>query len=144
MVDAGLLDMPRTCENIYDLISRAYHSEVSSEFFNGLFSIEPFSGITIDCPVREYVEAESVSCPLLERETLRWAILIGPVLEAANYNNKDIIQRDLKSPEFMLAEEGSMKLLDLSLAKLYEREARRCRPVDPTPRHQKSWRFVCG
>jgi TolB-like protein len=71
--------------------------------------------------VLEYVEGEPLSSPLPEKEALRLAIQIATALEVAH--KKGIIHRDLKPSNIMVTDEGSVKLLDFGLAKLYERDA---------------------
>ncbi len=71
-----------------------------------------------DYLVLEYVEGNPLSCPLPEREAVRLAIQIATALEAAH--KKGIIHRDLKPGNIMVTDEGSAKLLDFGLAKLYE------------------------
>jgi serine/threonine-protein kinase len=74
-----------------------------------------------DYLVLEYVEGKSLSSPLPEREAVRLAIQIATALEAAH--KKGIIHRDLKPANIMVTDEGSVKLLDFGLAKLYEKDA---------------------
>jgi eukaryotic-like serine/threonine-protein kinase len=74
-----------------------------------------------DYLVLEYVEGKSLSNPLHEPEAVRLAIQIATALEAAH--KKGIIHRDLKPANIMVTEEGSAKLLDFGLAKLYEQDA---------------------
>ena len=69
----------------------------------------------------EYVEGKPLSSPLPEREAVRLAIQIATALEAAH--KKGIIHRDLKPANIMVTDEGSVKLLDFGLAKLYEQDA---------------------
>ncbi len=71
-----------------------------------------------DYLVLEYVEGKPLSCPQPEREAVRLAIQIAAALEAAH--KKGIIHRDLKPGNIMVTGEGSVKLLDFGLAKLYE------------------------
>jgi eukaryotic-like serine/threonine-protein kinase len=73
-----------------------------------------------DYLVLEYVEGKPLSSPLPEREAVRLAIQIATALEAAH--KKGIIHRDLKPANIMVTEEGSVKLLDFGLAKLYEQD----------------------
>jgi serine/threonine protein kinase len=80
-----------------------------------LFDIGP------DYLVLEYVGGKSLSSPLPEREAVRLAIQIAAALEAAH--KKGIIHRDLKPGNIMVTDEGSVKLLDFGLAKLYEQDA---------------------
>jgi TolB-like protein/Flp pilus assembly protein TadD/predicted Ser/Thr protein kinase len=80
-----------------------------------LFDIGP------DYLVLEFVEGKSLSSPLPEREAVRLAIQISTALEAAH--KKGIIHRDLKPANIMVTNEGSVKLLDFGLAKLYEQDA---------------------
>jgi TolB-like protein/Flp pilus assembly protein TadD/predicted Ser/Thr protein kinase len=80
-----------------------------------LFDIGP------DYLVLEYVEGKPLSSPLPEREAVRLAIQIATALEAAH--KKGIIHRDLKPANIMVTDEGSVKLLDFGLAKLYEQDA---------------------
>ncbi len=74
-----------------------------------------------DYLVLEYVEGKPLSSPLPEKEAVRLAIQIATALEAAH--KKGIIHRDLKPGNIMVTEEGSVKLLDFGLAKLYEQDA---------------------
>jgi eukaryotic-like serine/threonine-protein kinase len=74
-----------------------------------------------DYLVLEYVEGKPLPSPLPERDAVRLATQIGIALEAAH--KKGIIHRDLKPANIMLTEEGSVKLLDFGLAKLYEQNA---------------------
>jgi serine/threonine protein kinase/Tfp pilus assembly protein PilF len=74
-----------------------------------------------DYLVLEYVEGKSLSSPLPEQEAVRLAIQIASALEAAH--KKGIIHRDLKPSNIMVTDEGSVKLLDFGLAKLYEQDA---------------------
>ncbi len=71
-----------------------------------------------DYLVLEYVEGKPLSSPLPEKEAVRLAIQIATALEAAH--KKGVIHRDLKPANIMVTEEGSVKLLDFGLAKLYE------------------------
>ncbi len=71
-----------------------------------------------DYLVLEYVEGKSLSGPLPEREAVRLAIQIAAALEEAHRNG--IIHRDLKPSNVMVTDNGSVKLLDFGLAKLYE------------------------
>jgi len=77
-----------------------------------LFDIGP------DYLVLEYVEGKPLSSPVPEREAVRLAIQIATALEAAH--KKGIVHRDLKPANIMVTDEGSVKLLDFGLAKLYE------------------------
>ena len=79
-----------------------------------LFDIGP------DYLVLEYVEGKPLSSPLPEKEAVRLAIQIAAALEAAH--KKGIIHRDLKPANIMVTDEGSVKLLDFGLAKLYEQD----------------------
>ncbi len=74
-----------------------------------------------DYLILEYVEGKPLSCPLPEREAVRLGIQVAAALEAAH--KKGIIHRDLKPGNIMVTNEGSVKLLDFGLAKLYERKA---------------------
>jgi serine/threonine protein kinase/Tfp pilus assembly protein PilF len=74
-----------------------------------------------DYLVLEYVEGKPLSSPLPEKEAVRLAIQIASALEAAH--KKGIIHRDLKPGNIMVTDEGSVKLLDFGLAKLYEQAA---------------------
>ena len=74
-----------------------------------------------DYLVLEYVEGKPLPCPLSEREAVRLAIQIATALEAAH--KKGIIHRDLKPSNILVTDEGSLKLLDFGLAKLYEQDA---------------------
>jgi serine/threonine-protein kinase len=74
-----------------------------------------------DYLVLEYVEGKSLPSPLPEAEAVRLATQIATALEAAH--RKGIVHRDLKPANIMLTEEGSVKLLDFGLAKLYEGDA---------------------
>jgi eukaryotic-like serine/threonine-protein kinase len=80
-----------------------------------LFDIGP------DYLVLEYVEGNSLSSPLPEREAVRLAIQIATAIEEAH--QKGIIHRDLKPSNIMVTYKGSVKLLDFGLAKLYEQDA---------------------
>jgi len=73
-----------------------------------------------DYLVLEYVKGRPLSSPLPEQEAVRLAIQIATALEAAH--KKGIIHRDLKPSNIMVTEEGSVKLLDFGLAKLYEQD----------------------
>jgi serine/threonine protein kinase len=73
-----------------------------------------------DYLVLEYVEGKPLSSPLPEREAVRLAIQIATALEAAH--KKGIIHRDLKPANIMVTDEGTVKLLDFGLAKLYEQD----------------------
>ena len=74
-----------------------------------------------DYLVLEYVEGKPLSGPLPEKEAVRLAIQIATALEAAH--KKGIIHRDLKPGNIMVTDEGSVKLLDFGLAKLYKQDA---------------------
>jgi serine/threonine protein kinase len=74
-----------------------------------------------DYLVLEYVEGKPLSSPLPENEAVRLGVQIASALEAAH--KKGIIHRDLKPGNIMVTEEGSVKLLDFGLAKLYEQNA---------------------
>ncbi len=74
-----------------------------------------------DYLVLEYVEGKPLSSPVPEKEAVRLAIQIASALEAAH--KKGIIHRDLKPANIMVTDEGSVKLLDFGLAKLYEQDA---------------------
>jgi serine/threonine protein kinase len=73
-----------------------------------------------DYLVLEYVEGKPLSSPLPEQEALRLAIQIVTALEAAH--KKGIIHRDLKPSNIMVSDDGTVKLLDFGLAKLYEQD----------------------
>jgi serine/threonine protein kinase/Tfp pilus assembly protein PilF len=70
--------------------------------------------------ILEYVEGKPLSSPLPEQEAVRLAIQIATALEAAH--KKGIIHRDLKPSNIMVTDEGTVKLLDFGLAKLYEQD----------------------
>jgi serine/threonine protein kinase len=74
-----------------------------------------------DYLVLEYVEGKPLSSPIPEKEAVRLAIQIATALEAAH--RKGIIHRDLKPGNILVTDEGSVKLLDFGLAKLYEQSA---------------------
>jgi TolB-like protein/Tfp pilus assembly protein PilF len=66
--------------------------------------------------VLEFLEGRTLRGPLSADDTLRVAVQIAAALEAAH--RKGITHRDLKPANIMLAEDGSVKLLDFGLAKL--------------------------
>jgi len=70
-----------------------------------------------DYLVLEYVEGKSLASPLPEQEAVKLAIQIVTALEVAH--KKGIIHRDLKPSNIMVTDEGTVKLLDFGLAKLY-------------------------
>jgi TolB-like protein/tetratricopeptide (TPR) repeat protein/predicted Ser/Thr protein kinase len=74
-----------------------------------------------DYLVLEYIEGKPISSPMPEKEAVRLSIQIATALEAAH--KKGIIHRDLKPANIMVTDEGSVKLLDFGLAKLYEQDA---------------------
>jgi serine/threonine protein kinase/Tfp pilus assembly protein PilF len=74
-----------------------------------------------DYLVLEYVDGKPLSSPLPEPEAVRLAIQIATALDAAH--KRGIIHRDLKPANIMVTNEGSVKLLDFGLAKLYEQDA---------------------
>jgi serine/threonine protein kinase len=74
-----------------------------------------------DYLVLEYIEGKPLSSALPEREAVRLAIQIATALEAAH--KKGIIHHDLKPANIMVTDEGSVKLLDFGLAKLYKQDA---------------------
>ena len=88
---------------------------LNHSFICQLYDIGP------DYLVLEYVEGKPLSSPLPEKEAVRLAIQIATALEAAH--KKGIIHRDLKPANIMVTDEGSVKLLDFGLAKLYEQYA---------------------
>jgi eukaryotic-like serine/threonine-protein kinase len=89
-----------------------------------LFDIGP------DYLVLEYIEGKPLSSPLPEKKAIRLAIQIAAALEAAH--KKGIIHCDLKPANIMITEEGSVKLLDFGLAKLYEQSASESTAEFPT------------
>jgi serine/threonine-protein kinase len=66
--------------------------------------------------VLEYLEGKPLHGPLPADDALRVAVQIAAALEAAH--RKGITHRDLKPANIMVAEDGSVKLLDFGLAKL--------------------------
>src|SRR5512139_348409 len=88
---------------------------LNHSFICQLFDIGP------DYLVLEYIEGKPLSSPLPEKEAVRLAIQIATALEAAH--KKGIIHRDLKPANIMVTDEGSVKLLDFGLAKLYKQAA---------------------
>ena len=66
--------------------------------------------------VLEYLEGSPLKGPLRADDALRVATHIAAALEAAH--RKGITHRDLKPANIMIAEDGSVKLLDFGLAKL--------------------------
>jgi len=66
--------------------------------------------------VLEYLEGKPLRGPLPADDALRVAVQIAAALEAAH--RKGITHRDLKPANIMVAEDGSVKLLDFGLAKL--------------------------
>jgi eukaryotic-like serine/threonine-protein kinase len=76
--------------------------------------------IGADYLVLEYIDGKPLSSPLPEKETVRLAIQVAAALEAAH--RKGIIHRDLKPGNIMVTDEGTVKLLDFGLAKLYEQD----------------------
>jgi serine/threonine protein kinase len=74
-----------------------------------------------DYLVLEYVKGKPLSSPLPEQEAVKLSIQIVTALDAAH--KKGVIHRDLKPSNIMVNDEGSVKLLDFGLAKLYEQDA---------------------
>ena len=66
--------------------------------------------------VLEFLEGTPLKGPLRADDALRVAVQIAAALEAAH--RKGITHRDLKPANIMVAEDGSVKLLDFGLAKL--------------------------
>jgi TolB-like protein/Tfp pilus assembly protein PilF len=66
--------------------------------------------------VLEYLEGQPLHGPLPADDALRVAVQIAAALEAAH--RKGITHRDLKPANIMIADDGSVKLLDFGLAKL--------------------------
>ena len=77
--------------------------------------------IGTDYLVLEFVDGKPLTGPLPERDAVRLAIQIATALESAH--KKGVIHRDLKPSNIMVTDEGSVKLLDFGLAKLYEQDA---------------------
>ncbi len=76
--------------------------------------------------VLELVEGETLADqikkhPIPGEESLKLALQIAAALETAH--KKGIIHRDLKPSNIMVTDEGSVKLLDFGLAKLYGQDA---------------------
>src|SRR5580693_3477852 len=65
--------------------------------------------------VLEYLEGKPLAGPLPADDALRVAAQIAAALDAAH--RKGITHRDLKPANIMIAEDGSVKLLDFGLAK---------------------------
>ncbi len=66
--------------------------------------------------VLEFVQGRTLQGPLPPEHALRIAVEIASALDAAH--RKGITHRDLKPANIMVAEDGSVKLLDFGLAKL--------------------------
>lgn len=101
------------------LLASLNHSNIAS-----IYGLED-SGQT-NFLVMELVQGETLSdrikrCPIPIDESLKLALQIAGALEAAH--KKGIIHRDLKPGNIMVTDEGSVKLLDFGLAKLYEHKA---------------------
>jgi eukaryotic-like serine/threonine-protein kinase len=89
-----------------------------------IHGLEEFNGIQF--LVLELVEGKTLADQLKPglipvEESLKLALQIAEALEAAH--EKGVIHRDLKPANIMVTGEGSVKLLDFGLAKLYEQDA---------------------
>ena len=83
-----------------------------------------------DYLVLEYIEGHPIRGPLPAFEALRLATQIAGALESAH--GKGVLHRDLKPANVMVANGGSVKLLDFGLAKLMNAETDVTRTVDGT------------